>query len=177
MIAHILGLGPSIHDYKPDGSFSIGCNDSFKHHPSNYLVCVSRLPAERLKTVMDCRPEKLLGFTPPYNHHPAYEYIGQMHPWRNDRPCRLDKGMIWTSNNTPFIACVIAHNLGYKDIVLWGVDFIDHPNITGESLDKTKCDFLQLHTTLSKIGTSLYLGNGKSCLPLPLWQQQPSISA
>lgn len=169
MTCHILGLGPSIHDYKPNGDFSIGCNDTFKHHPSNYLICISSLSAERDKIVMNSRPEKLLAFRNPYIHHPAYHYIGQMHAWRNDRPCRLDKGMIWTSNNTPFIACVVAHNLGYKEIVLWGVDLIDHPNIKESALETAKRDFLQLNAALSKIGSRLYLGSGKSCLPLPLW--------
>lgn len=169
MTCHILGLGPSIHNYKPDGNFSIGCNDSFKYHPSNYLICVSGLGPERDRVVMESRPEKLFAFRPPYNRHPAYQYIGQIHPWRDDRPNRLDKGIIYSSNNTPFISCVIAHNLGYKEIVLWGVDFTDHPNIKDTALEVAKGHFLQLNVSLSKMGTRLYLGSGGSCLPLPLW--------
>lgn len=178
MTCHILGLGPSIHDYKPDGNFSIGCNDSFRYHPSNYLICVSRLSPERTRVVMDSRPEKLLAYTGPFVNHPAYQYIAHSLPtWRMDRENRLDQGIIWSSNNTPFIACVVAHNLGYKEIVMWGVDFIEHPLIKDGALEVAKSHFLQLYVALSKIGTSLYLGNAKSCLSLPLWHQSPpSIS-
>lgn len=174
-ICHCFGLGPTIHSYKPDGNFSIGCNDSFRYHPSNYLVCVSRLSSERNKIIMASTPEKLLSFTNPYIHHPAYEHIGHhCTPWRNDRPNPLDKGIIWTSNNTPFISCVIAYNLGYREIVLWGVDFIDHPSIRDDedkSLDRAKLDFTQLSEAFAKNNCGLYLGSSGSALKLPLWKQ------
>lgn len=176
MICHILALGPSIKHYKPDGNFSIGCNDSFKHHPSNYLICVSRLSPERDRIVMDSKPEKLLAFKPPYISHPAYEYIGQVHRWRPDMGQRLDKGYTYYSNNTPFIACSVAFNLGYRTLVLWGVDFTDHPNINGESLQKTVQDFVTMSEAMRKAGATIYLGAEGSVLPFPIFSSTFAVT-
>lgn len=172
MICHILGLGPSIVNYKPDGNFSIGCNDSFRYASSNLLIVVSHLSQERTRIVETSRPEKLLSFMPQWSHHPNYEYIGQIHRWRTDRPeiNRLDKGKIYTSNNTPFIACSVAFNLGYKEIVLWGVDFTDHPNIREGALETAKKDFESMQQAFQKNAASLFLGSKGSVLNLPLWK-------
>jgi hypothetical protein len=172
MTCHILGLGPSIVNYRPDGDFSIGCNDSFRYSPSNILIVVSNLSQERTRIVEQSRPEKLLSFMPEWSHHPNYEYIGQLHRWRTDRPerNRLDKGKVYHSNNTPFISCSVAFNLGYKEIVMWGVDFIDHPNIKGTSLETAKKDFNSMHEGFKENGVSLYLGSEGSTLNIPIWK-------
>lgn len=171
MICHIHGLGPSIVNYKPDGNFSIGCNDSFRYAQSNLLIVVSHLSQERTRIVDQSRPEKLLSFMPQWHHHPNYEYIGELHKWRSDRPerNRLDKGKLYHSNNTPFIGCSLAFNLGYRQIVLWGVDFIDHPNIKDGALITAFEDFNSLQAAFQKNGASLYLGSEGSVLDLPLW--------
>lgn len=168
-VCHIHGLGPSIKSYKPDGNFSIGCNDSFRHHPSDYLIVVSRISVERANVIRASRPEKLLcNGMPIWMDHPAYEYIGQLHFWKSERPNNINKGMIFASNNTPFIACSLAYNLGYRKIVLWGVDFTDHPLLNGETLNKTVVDFYQLQQEFLKNGASMHLGIKGSILDLPL---------
>lgn len=172
-ICHVLGCGPSIVNYKPDGNFSIGCNDSFRYAESNYLIVVSlHFSQERHRIIETSRPQKLLSFLAEWTHHPCYEYIGQLHKWRADRPDRnrLDKAKIYHSNNTPFISCSLAYNLGYREIVLWGVDFIDHPNINGQSLESAKHDFDSMQEAFKKNGASLYLGCEGSTLNLPQWK-------
>jgi hypothetical protein len=167
---NIIGLGPSLKSYRPDGNFSIGCNDCFRSVETDYLVCVSRLPTERSVFVQNARPKKLLSMMPIYKSHPCYEYIGNLHPWKEYRPNNITKGMVFFSNNTPFIACSIAYNLGYREIVLWGVDFTDHPHLNGGALNKTVVDFDQLQKEFEKNNASMYLGCQGSILNLNQWR-------
>lgn len=170
MICHIHGCGPSIEHFTPDGNYIIGCNDSWRYWACHQLVVVSTLSAERAQIVEDARPEKLLSGMARWSQHPSYEYIGQLHPWRQDRENRLDKGLIYYSNNTPFICSVIAFNLGFSEIVLWGVDFTNHRHIRDTPLEDAKRDFAQLNQEVSKRNCSLYLGISGSVLPLPQWK-------
>lgn len=167
--AHIVALGPSVKNFKPDGNLTIGCNDCFKYVPTDYLIVVSILDYERQRIVMNSRPKKLLSFMPVWVSHPNYEFIGQMHPWRQDRPNRLDKRILYHSNNTPFIQCSLAFNLGYKKIVLWGVDFMDHPILKDEALERTWIDFSQLQSGFLENNASMYLGSSGSVLDLRQW--------
>lgn len=166
---HILGLGPSIKHFKPDGNLTIGCNDIFRICPVDFLIVVSVLPADRNDIVWRSRPKKLLSFLPAWASHPAYEYMGILHPWRQDRKNPMNKGMIYHSNNTPFIQASYAFNMGYKNIVLWGVDLMDHPLLRDQALEKTWTDFKQLQAAFLENDCSMYLGSSGSVLSLPPW--------
>lgn len=171
MIAHVLALGPSIKSFKPDGNFTIGCNDIAKHFTPDVLMVVSTLSHDRAEIVRVSEPKKLLSHMPYWVSHPSYEYIGSdMMPWRNDRPNRMDKKIMWTSNNTPFMCAVWAFNQGYDEIVLWGVDLLDHPLLKDSALEKTWTDFSQLQEAMKENKASMYLGSPGSVLDLKQWK-------
>ena len=171
MICHCLALGPSIKNFKPDGNFTIGCNDVARYHLPDVLMVVSSLPPERAEIVRASRPKKLLSHMPFWVSHPSYEYIGSnMHPWRQNDKNRLDKGIIYTSNNTPFMCCSWAFNQNYREIVLWGVDLMDHPLLRDSALERTWTDFSQLQEAFLKNNASMYLGSPGSVLDLPAWK-------
>jgi len=57
--------------------------------------------------------------------------------------------------------------LGFKEIVLWGVDFIDHKHITAiESVPA----FSEFSQAVQKQGINIYKGHHLSKLNLPVWK-------
>lgn len=170
MICHVLGLAPSVREFKPDGNTTTGCNDIFRHFEVDYLFVVSSLPYERAKFVENARPKKLFSSMPRWSHHPAYDYIAdKMTPWRDNRKNELGQ-WIYYSNNTPFIQASWAFNQGYKEIVLWGCDFTDHPLIIDEQVTRTYFDFQGLQKAMKEKGASMFLGNSGSILSFETWK-------
>lgn len=171
MIAHVLALGPSIKDFKPDGNPTIGCNDIFRYHETDYLFVVSYLPPPRANFVENARPKKLFSSMPRWANHPCYEYIAhKMTPWKENRQNKLGE-WIYYSNNTPFIQASWAFNQGFKEIVLWGCDFTDHPLLKDEAITKTYFDFQGLQKAMQEKGCSMFLGSAGSVLDLPLYSR------
>lgn len=169
MTAHVLGLAPSVRDFTPDGNVTIGCNDIYRHHETDYLFVVSSLPPARANFVQNARPKKLYSSMPRWSNHPSYEYIAnRMTPWKQNRPNKLGE-WIYYSNNTPFIMASWAFNQGYRKIVLWGCDFTDHPLLKDEALIRTYVDFQQLQKAFLEKGASMHLGFPGSILSLPRW--------
>lgn len=164
---HVIGMGESLKNFKPDGNLTIGCNDCFRKVPTDLLIVVSFLPPDRAQIVTNSRPEKLLSFMPEWTKHPCYQYIGLMTPWNQTRKNVMHKKVLYHSNNTPFIACSLAFNMGFKKIVLWGVDFMDHPILKDEALERTWVDFSQMQGAFKENGASMYLGSSGSVLDLP----------
>ncbi len=71
------------------------------------------------------------------------------------------------TNNSPFTAMSYATLLGFKEIVLWGVDFIDHKHITAiESVPA----FSEFSQAVQKQGINIYKGHHLSKLNLPVWK-------
>lgn len=166
-ICNIIGCGHTAQYWDRKG-FSIGVNDCFKFHPTNYLIVVNKLKPERAQIVWNSRPEKLFSHLPLWGRHPSYEWIGPLMQWRARKmPAR--RNVIYNSNNSPFIACSMAFNLGFKNIVLWGVDFIGHPEIQGDQFNRAKNDFLSFDLEIQKEGAKIYLGISGSLLPFDIF--------
>lgn len=167
MTVHVCGLGPSLKNFKPDGNFSIGCNDIFRTVETDFLIVVSRLPIARADIVRASRPKVLLSSMSIWQRHPCYEPLPAMMRWRDNKRNDINMGLYY-SNNTPFIACSYAYKyLQAKEIVLWGVDFLDHPYLKDDALLKTWTDFKQLEKELSENNCRLVLGSSGSVLDLP----------
>jgi hypothetical protein len=174
MICNIIGCGPTAKHWNLEG-FSIGVNDCFRFHPTDYLIVVNTFKEyQRTKIVQESRPKHLFSYLSFWASHPCYKYIGDFNPWRG----KLTKGVLYYSNNSTFMAASMAFNMGYDEIVLWGVDFTGHVNINHEkkinddgpsTLDKAFNDFHSFQEELLKQKASLYLGHKGSLLNLPLW--------
>jgi hypothetical protein len=169
MICNVLGLGDTVKAFRPDGNLTIGCNDIFRYHSVDILIVVSSLPYNRGIFVQNAKPKMLLSHMPRWSNHPAYEKIPDMHPWRTDRKNEIGK-YIYRSSSTPFIAATWAFMMGFTQIVLWGVDFTDHPIIKDQTLEQEKLHFVQLQEHLREKGASMYLGSRGSVLPFDLWR-------
>jgi hypothetical protein len=174
MTCHIIGLGPTAKHWNREG-FSIGVNDCFRNHHTDLLVVVNVFKDfNRTKIVQDSRPKQLLSYLAFWASHPCYKFIGHFNPWKG----KLRRGELYYSNNSPFLAASYAFNLGYDDIVLWGVDFTDHPVINDRNrvndngpttLQKTLADWESFASECLKQKCYISLGIKGSLLNLPVW--------
>lgn len=181
----ILGLGESLKGYKPDGCPTFGINDIYKYHKTNYLVCIHT--PEQFNDPN--RAEIIQNSTPDL-------FFCQFDNWKikpfqklNIVPCNnfdlLDsKTTTIHSNNTPFVAAVLAYKLGFKNIVLYGCDFITHEQIRIDSPiivtssqtyrgSKSLTDFKTLYDVLKSKGVNLYVSSKYSGLShvLPIYNK------
>lgn len=172
---NIIGLGPTSKYWNREG-FSIGVNDCFRIHPTDYLIVVNTFKDEsRAKIIQDSRPKYLFSYLSFWASHPCYKYIGDFNAWMG----KLRRGNLYYSNNSTFMAASMAFNMGFKEIVLWGVDFVGHQGINNEkrvrddgptTLEKALNDFQEFAQEAEKQNCRLYLGHTGSLLNLPLWK-------
>jgi hypothetical protein len=143
----IIACGESGSQWDGQG-VSIGVNDCWKFgKPTTYLLCVQtiqqmtppRQPKERLKTIIESKPEKF------YTHKKEWERFFKpdvlelinITKWKG----RLT-GQVQFSRTSPFIALILAHNLGFDHMKLYGADFNTHrdysPGQSSSFLDEMK---------------------------------------
>lgn len=164
MIFNVLGLGETLNDYKGDGSNSIGCNNIWGKVKTQYVVCVDHKKAftpDRLQTLVDCRPEKFFTHLDEWKDHPCFNRI-HLHPARGLFEWR--DHYIPYSNNSASVACAIAYRyFKATEIHLYGVDFTNHPKLSGtEMLASAIRDFKLLNALLIKVGCKIVTRPGSA---------------
>ena len=166
MKINILGLGETLNHFKEDGNITIGVNDIHSRFKTDYVVCVDHPSVFDSKRFHSIASTKCKGFysqvndwrevVKPFNLIEFNNGRGLLHELDNDKFCY--------SNNSPYVACILAYKLGAKEIVLWGVDFNDHPHINGNSRDKAINDYKELNKEFKKRGVKLVIGHKDSSL-------------
>lgn len=155
----IVACGESAKDWIPRGH-SIGVNDAWKWGKPTDSLLVCNRPVEfgqgRLQTIINSKPETF------YSHKSNWAYA--FPNWKKINLCqwygRLVKGQHYSSNTSPFIALTLAYNLGATDIIIWGVDMIDHTIYNPENpyRDKEVEVYMQLIKELKEEGVNVYIG-------------------
>ena len=190
---HILGCGESGQYWDGQGE-SIGVNDCWKFgHPTDYLLVINapgQFTADRRKIITESTPHHFITDSRAFliNRYPHAEQIksrmdykelfctngNQIIKYRFSKwKGKLEK-FVQYSNTSPFAAISLAYILGYKEITLWGVDFITHRTWKAENphmfeeLDNYKALFKQL----DEVGVKVYLGHHESLLNgiIPTWK-------
>lgn len=174
MRIHVLGLGKSLEEYKPNAEISIGVNDIFSRIETDFIVCIdppNRFTDQRIETINNSTPVKFFTNRNEWEHVKGYHLI-TLNPVRGSvKELRSDK--ICYSNNSPFVACVMAYKLGAKEIVLHGVDFVDHHALSkSEQFSRAMNDFKKLNDELKKYRVKLFVSSKYSTLSefLPLYR-------
>lgn len=171
MKVNVLGLGESLKEFKEDGSITIGVNDIHSKVKTDYVVCIDVQKAfnrERLKTILktNCK-----GF---YSQSDEWELIDNFTKIEFNKVRGLLNGLdserFCYSNNSTYVAVILAYKLGAKEIVIWGADFVTHPNFKNHSFDRVIEDFKALNKALKERGVNLFVGSDYSVLSkfLPL---------
>jgi len=161
MIIDVIACGESALNYTNKGNVTVGVNDCYKIYPVDYLVCVdlpSAFSKKRLKIILKSKPKKFFcPFDDWRNMITMYEHIKLV----NASGCVKElnkKEKICYSNNSPFVAVVMAYHLGATKIKLYGADFNTHRAFKNENnFKKTLKDFRNLNSEMLRNGCKLYV--------------------
>lgn len=170
-IIDVLGLGETILDYKP-GNETVGVNDIFKFHKIDHLLVMdkpNRFSKERLSTILLSTPKKFYSNVKDETGYVWEKLVKNFVPIETERGRgfvnTLDSKEFSISNNSTFTACVLAYKLGAKKIVMYGVDFINHPHLSAEnSFSNVLNHFKTLKSALNNRGVELFVSSKKSRL-------------
>ena len=169
MVIKVLGLGDSLSDYVPDGCSTVGVNDIFKHHPVEYLVCLDKprvFSRERLEIIKQSNPVKFYSQIEEWKFMPNFHQI-ILSSVRHSVE-QIDTGKYLQSNNSAFTATHVAYKSGASEIILYGVDFVNHPAFNDPKAEvKLRAalrSFYDLHLEFKKRGVKLYVSSKKSAL-------------
>lgn len=173
--AFVLGLGGSIIDYiekQPEG-FTIGVNDVFKYHSVDELVCIddpSIFKGDRRKIIEASTPKKFHSHLDSWSHVGNFNKIG-LSGIRPEQHNILTSEKLFSSSTSTFVAVQIAARMGFKTIVMYGVDLTGHPKLDRPSaVPGIIAAYENLHKCLAFHGIDLLLGSNKSKLILPIWE-------
>lgn len=175
MIINVIGCGATGANWDGNG-YSIGVNDCWKFgKKTNDLIVVNKKPLfseKRLLTICNSKPVRFLTNLASWlDEFPDGEII----PLKRWNGVELDetRNTIYHSKTSPFIAMSLAYDLCAKEIVLWGVDFVDHhafsPGKTGYLQEKIRYE--QFAKKLAEKNVMVYKGSKESNLNLPIWKQ------
>lgn len=149
MKIHVIGLGDTAKEFEKDNNITIGVNDV---QGCDYQVCVDRpnvFSGSRLDTINKLRVTCFFTHLDEWKFMDGFNRINlkNIHA-HNDRWSEF----IPSSNNSPFVACGIAkHFFNASEIVLWGVDLNNHPNIKDEMREQAVEDYRLLNKKLNGI--------------------------
>lgn len=158
----VLGLGETV-KYYHGNSVTIGVNDIYRHFHTDYLVCIDRpgrFNKERWEYIKNSKPKKMYSQLDDWKEVQGYEKI-VIKPFSG----LLNWEAIGHSNNSPFVACIISYLLGFKEIVMYGVDFNTHNSLKSERhIARILKDYKLLYDRFQEEGITLRLGHEDSVL-------------
>lgn len=165
MEVDVLGLGASLALYRERGNVTIGVNDIFSKRSTDFLVLADPpklFSPERLKTILDSRPVAVISHRTEWaSSFPSFRLI-YLASGRGIISA-LDTKRYVFSNNSPFIAAVLAYKLGAKRINLYGVDLSGHPSLGREGMLRTsRLDYKNLYDALRERGVILKAARGSA---------------
>jgi len=176
MICSIVACGPSASDWwNTPCDYSIGVNDCWKWgHPVNELLIVNSpkmFEPSRLETIKKTKCDKVKTNSGNWNQIFPQQEIIRLQSFGK----YLKKGHIYSSKSSPFVAMSLAFNMGATDVILHGVDFIDHPAIKDKLLNYELRNIQNFTRMMADQGTKVWLGKNVGALTQFLNVWQPSL--
>lgn len=156
MTINVIGCGPSAMNWTGKG-YSIGVNDCEKigKRVDRLIVVNKDFEPERMNVIQQSRPKDGLWSQMAFwSSHPRYKLL-QTRKFMNVSR----KDTIYHSITSPFIAMSMAAFMGADDIVLWGVDFTEHPIVKEDTLEREKDQYLRYISLLNVRGITVSLGS------------------
>jgi hypothetical protein len=162
MTYHIIACGETGKHWNGEG-LSIGVNDAEKWgYKLNNLVIVNapnQFQPSRLDVILKSKPGKVWSNMPHFwdKHFSNIERLNLL-KWSKGEKIR--QGVIHHAYTSPFVAMSLAYNLGAQKVVLWGVDFVTHPNFgKGASKHVNEMILYQSYThALKAKGVEVFIG-------------------
>lgn len=177
MTATILGCGETLIHAKRHGDLVVGSNDCEKHGMHCDILVLANDARkfsdepERLKVIYNTKAEVLVSNPLGWPKFPKAKQIQRFYRY----PERVMKGSIYYSATTPIISCCIAIDRGATDLVLYGVDMLNHPVYSvntrfGLREFQVYMDFFA--KAKQSLGTNVFIGSRGTAFDdyLPLYQ-------
>ena len=165
----IIGCGSTAKDWIQRGH-SIGVNDAYRFGKEfdSLLVCNRPVEFSRLTDSGETRFQ-VITKTPCKNFYSHKSNWAQWFPYWQKIPLvgwygTLHREQCYSSNTSPFIAMSLAFHIGATDIILYGVDFVDHHMFSKEA-ENTKLEagyYMQLISKMKEQGCRVWLGTNGS---------------
>jgi len=174
MIISIIGCADSASDWhKVKCDRSIGVNDSWKfNYPTDDLLVCNwpvKFPQYRLDIIKNSKPKQFYSSIDQWSTYFPNMVKIRLTSW--DGHLYKDRPDVFSHSDTsPFIAVSMAYKAGAQDIILWGVDMIDH-SLMNQQNPYTAMELRkwgQLIDTLEREGVKVWLGKSGSALNLPV---------
>lgn len=197
---HILGCGESGQYWDGTGD-SIGVNDCWKFgRPTDYLMVLDppgRFTPDRRKIIQNSKPKHFITDSKAWlrlfydtnkvdriKPHPDYKELyctngGLIHYRFSTWKGKIMPNQIQYWHTSPFPAISLAYLLGYKEIVLWGVDFKTHKSWNPQRKNELAFElqgYKELVRALNEVGVKVWLGAEGSMLNEFLMVKQKGIN-
>lgn len=173
-IVSIIGCGDSAKEWvNTPCDLSIGVNDCFKFgHQVDYLLCFNppwkfqprkqNGYQDRLSVMKQSKPKKFITCLDDWKKYFLFTEVEMIDPRLFGK--HFNKGTVYHAKTSPFAAMSYAFNMGAKDIILWGVDFLNHSELQP---GKRETEFeIEEYVRFAKIieehGTRVWIGNSET---------------
>jgi len=157
MRINVLGLGESLSELPISTDIRIGVNDIDARIKCDYVVCVDRpnlFNKERFTSIVNSECFKFYSQTdewkPYFSNFEKIQFSKGARGNLND----IDNTFPF-SNNSTFVAVVLAYKLGATEISIFGADFNTHPNFKDAGLEIVLKDFKRLFDFLKSKGIKI----------------------
>ncbi len=126
----VLGLGPSLKHYRPNGNETIGVNDIFREHRVDSLLVLDlpeNFTPERFHVIVNSTPGRFYTSSDAYETMPGFTKVYPAS--RGGDPRYLDSELLPIHVDSTYSAVCLAYKLGAEMIIMHGVDLKDHPKL------------------------------------------------
>jgi hypothetical protein len=173
MLATVVALGSSARDWKPRG-LTIGVNEYLMWgRQADIMVTVNaphKFSSDEMNYICQHKGKVLTN-----SIHQWSKYFPQAEPLKHMGPfnLRVQKGRIYSSSTSPMIAISYAMQQGATEVVLYGVDMLNHDKFSKGTKhgDHEISVYNRFFTSVEKSGNRVYLGATGTAFDqtLPLW--------
>lgn len=175
MTVNIIACGESAKHYDGSGR-SIGVNDACRFKQPETLVILNtpnQFTEDRMLWIKKTETKDIYSNTPS-----SWErVIGKsIEPFNSELWHKLGKYQhkLYHSKTSPFAAISLAAYQGYSDIIIWGVDFVNHKVYkpgNGHYMQEYDA-YKSFVDQLSKVNINVWRGHNSGNLDfIPVWQQ------
>jgi len=159
MLYSVIGCGDSSKNWVPRG-ITIGVNDSLRFGRDTDVLILVNAPAkfkERLNVIKKSKAKVLTNSVHTWKpYFPECQKIERLISFNS----RILKNFVYMSQTSPIIAISYAIKQGAKEIILWGVDFLNHRKWAKgtKAGDREIAVYCRFFKECERIGVKVYLG-------------------